>query len=1060
MKQPPSITCIYLFNMFFINRMKRYLNFYLLALIFLYSSSLILAQSPGTEANELTKIQVRTPEVSNFMKYGGLSSASYTGALKLELPIASMPIKDNGSLNVSLEYTGSGFKPAMRDGIVGQGWTLNVGGAISRQVNGVPDTQKGRDQNFNVDGFMIGVQVKTHTPSNVFNFNSNTTYLDSHKNPLLFANSNSNTQDSRNYEADPDMFFFNFNGISGRFFMGNDGVIKVATNTPVKLKVDVSSIGTEDSGHSHCFPNPSEIVITDDGGNKYFFGGATKNLDYSLVTENISSHQVQSQHNNNNPVIDTWHMNRVEYYNGYIITFNYKNDSALNEIYNGHFADLFKINRDGDPFPGYLGVNDNIRDFIVLNEFYSENQNIFQGSGSLPETGFSLGTANYNLGLTIQKRAILESITSSDFSINFYYSRQAHDFNRRTGHFDPKIERKNFFYQGFYDIKLDRVSVNSRVNGFQATSFGKTYYLKYESLGGVFDRLFLTSLKESGKPEHKLIYNPTGNLPVPITRGVDHWGYWNGRNADTNKTIPTTQYLATGDYYFTSNSRDPNFNEANKGQLNEIIYPTGGRSTFQYEGHTYTKRLQAVSSNAFIPGLINEGGIAGGIRIHKIEDRSQNNGLLGRKEYVYEGGLLMKWPRYTLYYKLGPQAVGYIRTNPIGRHLEETLHMTYSQVTEKNIGNGKTVTKFRDFMSNGDDYIYNWRYIDSPTPLFEPENGDNLAKGYFSYLLNDRSIERGKPKWVQTYDNSNNMVEETIFTYNEASNRFNQFSTKLHLTGPFIEANKLYFYSDFLTKKEHRNYLDGGTLTTITHNGYDDNLKKIITTTTTNSDNSTVTVENDYQIIDGINLVLKDETRSLKDGVTTSVQYTNYGDHTNPNTNYKYYPKEIGSYKYIPGQTEAQMIDNAKKVFVNKYDTKGNPLEVSVSNGNVISYIWGYGESLLLAKIEGIAYSQIPTSTIQSLQTLSNLDRGDSYNNIQTENDLKQALNGLRNILVLSNTLITTYTHNPLTGVTSTTDARGNSQQYEYDGQERLLIIKDKDGKSLLKHEYNYKPQN
>jgi len=1046
-------------RIFFERLIKKHHISYLLTLaIFCFISS-AFAQDPDSNANALTNIQVRTPEVSNFMKYGGLSSSSYTGALKIPFQIVNIPIKDNGSINISLEYTGSGFKPAMRDGIVGQGWALNVGGAISRQVNGNPDTEQRRVENFNVDGFMIGVQVKQHVPSNVFNFNSNTTYIDSHKNPILFANSNSNTGDSRNYEADPDMFYFNFNGISGRFFMGNDGEIKVATNTAVKLDVDVSSIGVQ-GDHPKCFPSNSEIVITDDRGNKYFFGGETKNLDYSLVTlDNIEGHD-NDYHYNFNPVIDTWYMSRVEYYNGYTIDFNYRDDSALNDINGGHFANLFNLNYSGggDIYPEYGEENDDIRDFILLHEFYSENRIITQITGSLSGTGSTSGYIDHNLNLKLQKRAILESITSKDFNIGFFYSRQDFDFNRRTSAFNPNLENENFFFEGFYDIKLDRISVSSRVNNLNANSFGKTFFLKYENLGGEFSRMFLTSLRESGKPKHQFEYYSTGNLPVPITKGVDHWGYWNGKNADTNLLIPSITYQENGDYTFTSNSRDPDFNFSKKGQLKKIIYPTGGSSTFIYEPHAYTKRLQAVSSNAFVPGLVDEAGIAGGVRIRRIEDRAEN-GYLEIREYLYEDGVLLKWPRYTLVYKVNGNTYGYIRNNPIGRNLEESLHMTYSQVTEKNNGNGKTVTKFRDFISNGDEHASNWRNINSGTYTYEPTNGNNLAKGYFAYLLNDKSIERGKPEWVKVYDNYNSIIEETNFTYNENPNRFNQFSAKLHTTGPFIQSNKIYYYSDFLTRKEHINHLNGNTLVTVTNNEYNDDLKKLKSTTTTNSDNSTTKVENFYQIIDNLNLILKDETRSYKDGETTSVQYVEYGNETTSNTGNKYYPIEMGNYKYIPGLTEAQMKANAKKIFVNKYDTKGNPLEVTVSNGNVISYIWGYGETLLLAKIEGVNYDQIPISTINNIKSLSNIDT-DSYPNEDAEIDLKQALNALRDLPVLSNAMITTYTHNPLTGVTSVTDVRGNSQQYEYDFNERLQIVKDKDNNRLLKHEYNYQPSN
>jgi YD repeat-containing protein len=58
-----------------------------------------------------------------------------------------------------------------------------------------------------------------------------------------------------------------------------------------------------------------------------------------------------------------------------------------------------------------------------------------------------------------------------------------------------------------------------------------------------------------------------------------------------------------------------------------------------------------------------------------------------------------------------------------------------------------------------------------------------------------------------------------------------------------------------------------------------------------------------------------------------------------------------------------------------------------------------------------------------------------------------------------SGSQMTTFTYNPLVGMTSSTDPKGETTYYEYDNFQRLMNIKDKDGNVIKHMTYHYKGQ-
>jgi YD repeat-containing protein len=142
------------------------------------------------------------------------------------------------------------------------------------------------------------------------------------------------------------------------------------------------------------------------------------------------------------------------------------------------------------------------------------------------------------------------------------------------------------------------------------------------------------------------------------------------------------------------------------------------------------------------------------------------------------------------------------------------------------------------------------------------------------------------------------------------------------------------------------------------------------------------------------------------------------------------------------------------------YYANGNSKELLKKGGSTITYIWGYQEQYPIAKIENASFSNIPTSLYNDILTRSDEDTDNCRLATCKEEKLRVALNKLRNASLapnLSKAMITTYTYDPLIGVTSITDPGGNTSYYHYDAFNRLQYIKNKDGEVLKEYKYNYK---
>ena len=178
----------------------------------------------------------------------------------------------------------------------------------------------------------------------------------------------------------------------------------------------------------------------------------------------------------------------------------------------------------------------------------------------------------------------------------------------------------------------------------------------------------------------------------------------------------------------------------------------------------------------------------------------------------------------------------------------------------------------------------------------------------------------------------------------------------------------------------------------------------------------------------------------------------------------------------------------------------GNILQYHKENDENLSYLWGYTNTVPVAKIENAKYSDVYYDSFEGSGT-TDLTNSKTGIYIYTTN-LSYTKNGITsgnyvlsywrrtggiwalvsNIITVmgssytiditaststpidevrfypADAQMTTYTYDPLIGVSSITDPRNQTTYYIYDLFGRLSLIKDQNGDILKKYDYHYAP--
>lgn len=584
-----------------------------------------LMASARSDAQTSPVYSVPTPEAAGLGTYGSVPVSLFTGVPDISVPIHEMKV---GSMTfpVSLTYHLASVKPNVYPGKVGLGWSLQCGGCISRTVRGVPDEKR-------TDNHNNGFYGNSHRMANMTG--------------STFANLTerfANTDDSSWFELSADEFSFNFFGHSGNFYLNSEGGWTVVSDEDIKVEFDPGSgfINILDLAERIPgvvnWPNRSGnmrhfirfTLVTPDGC-RFTFGGKDA-TDFSVPYYSRKTGDL---------VATSWYLSEIRTPDGRTVRYEYANV------------------RDGKPYDLMVDIRYSPGTCWTLWSTSDTDGNGFN-TGRKGFTGFLLYPARLTSITTPNETLTFEYKPDWRYSESYYsnYTGGAlywsEDGQSRTSlwHVYDSAPHEQFTY--LFPQFMRSTDSEANMNIASALSTHVLYGIQIDRPGDD-DTTVLMEYKEESRrklnrvvwrtglvnistthvngggvmypfyhipdettsldmPEYRFVYNPNRMPKGYVLPQADRWGYWNGM----------THSLATYNPDVT-----PSVIATRSETLTEVIYPTGGRSVFEYEGHDYSRKE---SPNHI---LLNSNGIVGGLRVHSITNLTRENSMVSTKVYHY-----------------------------------------------------------------------------------------------------------------------------------------------------------------------------------------------------------------------------------------------------------------------------------------------------------------------------------------------------------------------------------------------------------------------------------------
>lgn len=1022
-------------NLFTLNLAKRSVGLALRTgrLILFFGSTVSVAQTI-----ELPKIIPPSPQASEFVKYLDFPMDMSSGLPSVSIPLYTVRCGDL-VLPISLSYHGAGLRPnEAESGILGLGWSLNAGGLVSRSISIAPDEL----EIYRTKAIPLESSITT-VPEPAFAQDESTGLLQGIS--------------SRLEDTEPDIFSYSLPGGGGGKFVFRRSTSLAEFLSPVllphkSLVIKPNLVITEDTEDKDYF---DQFEILDEAGVLYRFGK-------SLST-----------------------------------------GEEVNEMY----YNISSATTLGDGITSWL-----LTEMISADRsdtIYFEYEHILRNeSGSLGSDRITKSNVTYSESRTTNAGSVTGE-SSGNYSGYSYTQTRISKIRFRSGYVQFTYASKVY-----PDIKLLKIEVFpvQNVSPLQTISFSQSdfhsnsLWLNWRKL----DEVVFRGSDNDVVNKYSFFYE-TGNFPdidedtPSLTSSIDYWGYYNGAN--NSNTLPSISWTIGGtDVTFSGTAnREPSYSYAKTGMLNRIVFPTGGERLIEYEGNSNIS-----------------GESVGGVRVASITLRNEGVDVM-KRTFSYEGesravdATFFKnitihatgaghdddhFIKYTL--SSEPSVSLSIKGRPVV-YYTVTEHITNADGTQ-NIGriehryNNTALTTA---------LIYDIWTVIRGMPWTLGGGGITPIDKYFEHQ------GFGETPEIQTtvYDVSGNKVKET-FNYHSISVKetllgFSASRAVTSSSGEYAPKSYFFYFNNY-NIYQYSQKLDStlvidyeGTASLIHKEKFQYNDRLLVTERKQlNSDDSWNITQYKYpeDFIDTspyedmmernmISPVIEEKKyraeSELAAGELLEATKTNYTD-------------EWGSDNIKP--LNVQVSRRAADLYRNEleflsYDEDGNLLSVRKPNGPRMSYLWSYNNTLPVAEIVNADVKDVFYTSFEDDEGKTGDSKtGSKYRSGSWSKSLTGLTNGtykfsywhksfawtrIATTVTVSDgsytinlptfvdevrfypadAQMTTYTYDPLIGITSMTDVNHFTSYYLYDVFGRLDHIKDKDGNILKHYEYHYKDQ-
>ena len=1029
---------------------RSYIRYGTLSLVFLHIFLKLSAQTPsaGGSTVEVPEVIPPSPRAAAFNQYGEIPVGHTSGIPDISIPLYTLA---EGDLEVPivLRYHYNGLKPG--DGNltnVGLGWTLQVGGNINRSVRGEPD-----DLVQKAPGTMSDFLTKNE--ENLSDF----LHLDSIGKGL--------------YDSKYDLFTYRMNDRHGNFVLEDKGSgVFEAHNfpyTPIKITPNTAGV----AGYYYQFDG---FELIDERGTAYQFG-----FGQTSTVNTVSNPSMYSR--------SDWYLNEITASNGIDHV-----DITYAEI--GTFTVFGSPHSDYGSSPNddfYVEVIGRGREAVdKCSQYPFSAVDPAFNTFCKPTSGLPVSTAlSFYYGMrTISKIEGSQEVIAFELTPDHRYIKQF------------TVKTKNGEVIKVFDFDNDQ-----SFNGYDRP---KLSGMSVKDIAGNVVERYTFSYDETVQID--LVNNSLADY------SVDYWGYYNGPRNGRDFCSPKSYRLVINrgscgntsaeNIHVGNADMDPAPSYARAFILEQVTYPTGGVTSFIYEGNSYAEPDGTVRS-------------AGGLRVKKMTNQSES----GEEETEYKyTSMQLPITIDALNATAMRHAVDYVSTGTAVGADAYTYHIIrqgrvrsihngwnpalganvprYAKVTEyqgSNLDNaGKTEYTY-DFTKRDQRTIITFDGFSADVPFLSQDWSNGQLSSTTWYKKHGSGYSKVK-KEQHDYLHSNRLLDEknvykacsyyfpweqenpgpgfnSPLSPHEREYRFREGMKPLLNVAPKIYAaypSKVRIGHYHKQRTTVTDYSDqGDSLVSITEFFHENPVHRLVTRIESTIEGGKKKVHK-FKYPQDMTGGVYTSMVTQKNITSPVIEQTSYEKTGNVETllsttlnEYKQWTADVFSPEHIKWSKGSDPPET--RLQYHSYDSKGHVTSLTRPDGVQVAYLWDQTTNYPYVQAIGADLSSLEQALAVAINSLPGYSNGlndvgnllDEIRKLDTPSKRAtwQAFNtSLRNQLATA--LVSTYTYLIASGISSVTDENARTTYYEYDDYMRLRTIKDHDGYILNTYDYHYKGQN